>query len=235
MGIAHGVRDRFQVGGGLVIGERPPGESIAQALSFDIAHGVEMPTADLSHLVHGHDVIVIQAGGGPGFRLEATDDLAPLVVRQIVEQFGLDELQRDDSADAELFGAIDDPHTTPADPIQQLVVAQDFRVVGFIDDPSVDIDPALTTSTSGFGRPRPRALRRGDFGEHGGDQVSIFGETGDIFPRRRPHFEATPQVEVQLEQFAKQHPPLRSRREIHVFFDARIPAAPPRVLVSVAE
>src|SRR5207302_10180813 len=98
-------------------------DSRGQRLALDELHGVEMDAALAADRVDGHDVRVMQMGGGPGLVLEALQ--LPRIERQGKRQ----HLQGDAPAEGQLFSLVDDAHAAAADLVQEAKISQRGRQV----------------------------------------------------------------------------------------------------------
>ena len=101
---------------------RPPGVKMlavaSEAAALDELHGEEGLPLVLADLVDGHDVRVVELGGGLGLGLEA-----PQVGRG-GELAGENHFQGDDPVERRLPRLVDDAHAAAGDLFQQLVVAE---------------------------------------------------------------------------------------------------------------
>jgi hypothetical protein len=89
-----------------------------QAAALDVIHREVVLPLLLADLVDGDDVGVLEAGGGPGFLLEAAH------VGFVGELPAQDHLQGDDAVEADLPRLEHHPHAAAGDLLQQLVVAE---------------------------------------------------------------------------------------------------------------
>ena len=131
---AESAIDRLAVGPRGEIGrDRSPGERggwprraqladhRGEGPAVDELHGVEVDAALAADRVDGHDVGVVQLGGGLGLVLEALQVLG--VQRRGERQ----HLQRDAPAQGQLHGLVDDAHAAAADLADDLEIAQRCR------------------------------------------------------------------------------------------------------------
>ena len=89
-----------------------------QVLPLDVLHRVIMDAVRLAHAEHGHDVRMVQSGGGPGLSAKSFE-LA--LAHEPVER---QDLQRDVAAQRLLHGLVDDAHPAPRELAEDPVLAQ---------------------------------------------------------------------------------------------------------------
>lgn len=118
MGVMHRAGGPGQERGGGAGVPAQTRQGLREALAFHMAHGKIRPAFVFADFIDRHDVGMLQAGGGFGFRLEA----AHLGLGG--ELAGADELQGDDAVEADLPGLIDGAHAAGANFPEQLVIAE---------------------------------------------------------------------------------------------------------------
>jgi len=118
VGIMHGLGDAADVSGGLARRQRTAADEAGQILAFDIIHREERLALDVADFVDGDDVGVPQAGGGLGLAMEAFNSLPA------GERAQQEHLHGDDPVQADLAGAVNNPHPAVGDLFQQFIVAE---------------------------------------------------------------------------------------------------------------
>src|ERR1700722_2945654 len=91
-------------------------DQVLQGRTFEILHGDEGLTLLLADIVDGADVGMVQRRGGLGLTLEAAESLG------ILGDFIGQELQRHKTAQAGVFGLINNSHAPAAQPFEDAVV-----------------------------------------------------------------------------------------------------------------
>jgi hypothetical protein len=96
--------------------ERPREQTILEGLPFEELHDEELPALVLADVVDGADVRVIERGRRPRLAQQSIGRGA------ILGQRKRQELERHGSSEPKVLGPVDDPHTTPADLVDDPIV-----------------------------------------------------------------------------------------------------------------
>ena len=91
---------------------------LSQTAALDQLHAEEVLAFVFTDFVNGHDIRVIQVGGGLGFGMKTPH------VRRRSQFAGQNHLQGDSAVEAYLPGLVDDPHAAAGDFCQQFVIAE---------------------------------------------------------------------------------------------------------------
>ncbi len=116
----EGVGDLDGHGEELVHGKRLAIHDLTESLALKKFHDEEVLALVLLDGVDGADVGVIEGGGGAGFALEAFDKL------RILGHFGGKKFYSDATAEAGVFGFVDDTHAAAAEFAGNFVVGKDL-------------------------------------------------------------------------------------------------------------
>ena len=127
VGVLHRIADLAKEGESMIeFGriDRPSSsvEIAIQSLPADQFHGEEVvAVVGAAGLVDGADVRVLEPGQGLGLTLEHLD------VVVVYEMTAADDLERDQSTRARLFGLVDNPHSAFAENAEDAIVADGLR------------------------------------------------------------------------------------------------------------
>lgn len=91
-------------------------DALPQRLSLEELHRKEIPAADLSNLVDGADIGMVQCGGRSRFAAK------PLRCLRVVDELIRKEFEGDGAAELEILGFIDLTHTSAANLFQDAIV-----------------------------------------------------------------------------------------------------------------
>ncbi len=120
MGVMDGAGERGQEHRRLARreGRLPVGQPLRQGGALHQLHRQEVPAVVLSDFVDGHDVGMVEAGGGAGFGLKAGDAFRGAFLP------GFNQFQGDQPPQAALPSPIHDAHAAARDFPEQLVIAE---------------------------------------------------------------------------------------------------------------
>ena len=98
--------------------QRPIADEVGEILTLDVVHREVVVAFVFADFVDGHNVRMLQFGGGFGFGLETLDEFLAGVGT------GQNHFQGDDAVEARLPRLIHDTHAAVGDFFEQLVVAE---------------------------------------------------------------------------------------------------------------